>query len=156
MTENSENDRFETLIKEMMDNAEVIESLLPLMKRMRQAGVFDLFSSVAKDYVPTDIEFLGHFFSSREFTYAGLKTANLLLSLMYAFSDEKVSDMLKNLMFNLRGIVDQAESSSMVSGKQAPIEIYRLLRDADTRTGIMAALGAMKALGEVIRKNGER
>ncbi|MCL4314708.1 MAG: hypothetical protein M1454_03165 [Candidatus Thermoplasmatota archaeon] len=152
MAENKENDRFESLLMGIMDNADVIESLLPLMKRLRQAGIFDLFSSVARDYVPTDIEFLGHFFSSREFTYAALKSANLLLSFMYAFSDEKVSDMLKNIMFNLRGVVDQAESVSTTQGKQIPLEVYRLLRDPDTRAGILASLGAMKAIGEIIRK----
>ena len=150
-----EKDKFDTLIQELLDNSDIVFSLLPLLKRLKEAGIIDLFAGITKDYVPTDVEFLGHFFSSREFTYSILKSANLVLSLLYALSDEKVSDTVKNVMFNLRGIIDGVSESQKDNSPLSIIDLYRLSRDRNAVRGIRAYVAVMRSIGEIFERTGK-
>ncbi len=145
-------DQMEAAILELVKNADVITAFVPLLVRLKEAGILNLVADIAKDYLPTDVEFLGHFFTSREFTYAALKSANLLSSVMYALADEKVSDSVKLLMFNMRGVMDKVTEANDRDSPITPLELYRVMKDKNTARGIRAALAAMSALGEIISK----
>ena len=145
-------DKLEILLKELMNNSDSLVTIIPVLEKLKKAGIIDLINSISRDYMPTDIEFFGHMFSSREFTYAGLKTANVLLSVMYAMADEKISDTIKNLMFNLRGAIDAALSAAKMPSSLGTLELYRMLKDPEIAAGIRAVMAIMKAVGEVLKK----
>ena len=150
--DNVAEDKLEILLKELMANSDSLVSLVSVIEKLKKAGIIDLINSISRDYMPTDIEFFGHMFSSREFTYAGLKTANVLLSVMYAMADEKISDTIKNLMFNLRGAIDAASSAAKITSSLGTLELYRMLKDPEIAAGIRAVMALMKAVGEVLKK----
>ncbi|MGC8516114.1 MAG: DUF1641 domain-containing protein [Thermoplasmata archaeon] len=145
-------DKLEILLKELMNNSDSLVSIIPVLEKLKKAGIIDLINSISRDYMPTDIEFFGHMFSSREFTYAALKSANVLLSVMYAMADEKISDTIKNLMFNLRGAMDAASSAAKTTSSLGTLELYRMLKDPEIAAGIRAVMAIMKAVGEVLKK----
>ncbi len=150
-----EKGKLDALKRELADNSDIVLSLLPLLKRLKEAGIIDLFADITKDYVPTDVEFLGHFFSSREFTYSILKSANLALSLLYALSDEKVSDTIKNVMFNLRGIIDGVSVSQTDNSPLSIVDLYRLSKDRNAAKGIRAYVAVMRSIGEIFERTGK-
>ncbi|MCL4330076.1 MAG: DUF1641 domain-containing protein [Candidatus Thermoplasmatota archaeon] len=145
-------DEMESALLELVKNADVIAALVPVLVRLKEAGILNLVADITKDYLPTDIEFLGHFFTSREFTYAALKSANLLSSVMYALSDEKISDSVKLLMFNARGIADRIDEVQDRDSPLTPLELYRMMRDKNTARGFRAVMAALNALGEILSK----
>ena len=86
-TENSKD--IEQLIEEISENADMFHSFLKMAKRLKDAGIIDLMDSVSKDYMPTDIEFLGKFFTSREFTTAVIKGGNTMTAMLYMLLSEQ-------------------------------------------------------------------
>ncbi len=156
METTDEKDKLEEIITEVVDNSDVLLSFLPLLKRLKEAGILNLFADISKDYMPTDIEFLGHFFSSREFTYSILKSANLMLSVLYAMADEKVSDTVKNLMFNMRGIMDGISESQKDESPLSLLDIYRLSKDKNAARGIRIYVAVMRAIGEIFERTGKK
>lgn len=148
-------DDLEPLLVELLDNKDVLISLMNVVKRLRDAGIINLFDNISRDYMPTDVEFLGKFFTSKEFTYGFLKTANTLVSVMHALSNEKTSDMVKAIMFDAEGITD-----SMVSGAKNPqqmslLKMYSMIKDPDIASGFTAVMNALKVVGQSLRKVGE-
>ena len=148
-------DKLEILLDQLVDNSDTLLSFMPVLVKLKEAGITDLITNISKDYMPTDVEFFGKMFSSREFTYAGMKTANVMLSLMYAMADEKVSDTVKNLMFNSRGIMDAASSAASDNSRLGTLELYHMLKDPEIASGIRAVMSLMKAIGSVLRKSEE-
>ena len=63
-------DATETVLSRIEKNAEVIDSLLEILEKLQDADIVDLMKSVSNNYLPTDVDFFGKFFSSKEFTIA--------------------------------------------------------------------------------------
>jgi uncharacterized protein YjgD (DUF1641 family) len=148
-------DKLEILLDQIVENSDTLLSFMPVLAKLKEAGITDLITNISKDYMPTDIEFFGHMFSSREFTYAGMKTANVMLSLMYAMADEKVSDTVKNLMFNSRGILESASSAAKDNSRLGTLELYHMMKDPEVASGIRAVLSLMKTIGSILKKTEE-
>ena len=151
MTEEQNKDPMDALILDLADNLDIFESMMAIMKRLKEAGVIDLLNHLSKDYMPTDIEFLGKFFTSREFSVSLLKTLNVLTAVMFAVSDEKNSDMLKTLMFNSPGISDTLKDYTSPDAKLSILSMYEKMKNPDVVEGMNAMLGILGFLGHIIR-----
>ncbi len=150
--DSEEEDDLEPLIKEFIESKDAIQSMLVMFRKLKQAGIVDFIDQLSQDYLPSDVEFIGKFLSSREFTYGILKSANTLLGLMYALSRESTSDALKALMFDSEGMID-----SMVSGAKNPermsmMRLFAMTKDPEIASGLTAALNMLKELGKSLQK----
>lgn len=146
------NDEMEGLLVSVMENADVIRSLLGALDKLKSAGVVNLMTGVVNDYVPTDVDFLGKFFSSKEFTVSMIKTLNVLISVMGAMASEKNSDFIKGIMFNFENITDHVQDAVHNPKKYSPLKIRKLLSDDDTRVALSAMIAFLKAFGQILNK----
>ncbi len=151
MTEEQGKDPMDTLIVDLAENLDVLESMMSIMKKLKEAGMIDLMGHLSENYMPTDIEFFGKFFTSREFSVSLLKTLNVLIAVMFAVSDEKNSDMLKTIMFNSPGISDSIKAYTTTSSKLSILDVYEKMKNPDVVAGLNAMLGVLAFLGHVIR-----
>lgn len=147
-----DDDDLEPLIRELVDSKDAIQSMLVMFKKLKQAGIVDFIDQISGDYLPSDIEFIGKFFSSREFMTGVLKSANTMLGLMYALSRETTSDAIKALLFDSEGMID-----SMVSGAKNPermsmMRLFAMTKDPEIASGITAVLNLLKEMGKSLQK----
>ncbi|MEM0155230.1 MAG: DUF1641 domain-containing protein [Thermoplasmataceae archaeon] len=150
MTDNE--DSLEPLIKDLLANADLIESLLTLLKKMKQAGLVELLNSVSSGYVPTDIEFMGKFFSSKELIYGMLKSANTAVSLIHALSDERTSDMVKAIMYNLPDATESMVDAAKNPDRLSALKLMSMLKDPEVAAGMSVMFSFLKFLGSAIKK----
>lgn len=146
-------DDIEMLLVKVADNADVISSLVDVVDRLKEAGILDLLTGIVKDYMPTDVDFLGKFFSSKEFTMSLMKTLNVLISLSAAMGSEKNSDLIKGIMFNSENITDNVTDAVRNPKSYSPLKVGKLLADEDIKVSISALIAVMKAMGQILRKN---
>lgn len=146
------NDEMETLLVKVMENADVIKSLVDALEKLKSAGIVDLMTGMVNDYVPTDVDFLGKFFSSKEFTVSLMKTMNVLISVMGAMASEKNSDMIKGLMFNFENITDNVQDAVHNPKKYSPLKLGNILKDEDVMVSVSAMVALMKGMGQILRK----
>lgn len=142
----------EELLVRVMDNADVLMTLMNILEKLKSAGIVDLIGGVVKDYVPTDVDFLGKFFSSKEFTVSLLKTMNVLVSVMGAMASEKNSDLVKGVMFNFENITDNIQDAVSNPRKYSPMRIGNLLGDEDIRLAMSVMIAMLKGFGQIIKK----
>jgi len=151
MTDEQNKDPLDSFVVDLSENLDVLESMMAIIKRLKEAGVIDLMDHLSKDYMPTDIEFLGKFFTSREFSVSLLKTLNVLISVMFAVSDEKNSDVLKTIMFNSPGITDSIKEYTTSTSRLSILDVYEKMKNPDVVAGMNAMLGILGFLGHIIR-----
>ncbi len=141
-------EHFESLI---LENKEVFESMITLLKRLKEAGITSLLDNISKDYMPTDVEFFGKFFTSKEFTVGMLKTGNLFVGVMHALSNEKTSDTIKALLFNAEGITDAVLTGAKNPEHISLFKLYSMIKDPDVASGLTAILNVLKFTGKVLK-----
>lgn len=147
-----EGDEMEKALVSLTENADVLYSLANILDRLKGAGILDLVDGITKDYLPTDVDFLGKFFSSKEFTMSIMKTMNVLISVMGAMGSEKNSDLVKGIMYNSERITEDVIDAVNNPGKYSPMKLRKLLYDEDIRTGIAAMVALLKSIGGILRK----
>ena len=108
--------------------------------------------NLSSEFLPSDIEFLSNFLTSRDFLYGFVKTMNVVSALSHSLSSEKASDAIKAILFNSDELWD-----GMVSGAKNPeatslLRLYAMVKDPDISAGLTAALYALKAIGSALRK----
>lgn len=145
-------DEMEKLLVKLMDNADVIQSMLEVLEKLKSAGILDLMSHLANDYLPTDVDFLGKFFSSKEFTMSLIKTLNVLTSVMGAMGSEKNSDMIKGFMYNLENVTDNVQDAVNNPKRYSPMKIGKILSDEDIMLSVSALISVLKSTGQILRK----
>ena len=141
----------ETILSKIENNAEVIESLLEILDKLQDAGIVDLMKSVSNNYLPTDVDFFGKFFSSKEFTIALMKTMNVLVSVMGAMGSEKNSDLIKGFMFNFETITDNVQEAVHNPKKYSP-KIRKFIMDDDYKASTAVLIAFMLSIGQIFRK----
>ena len=144
-------DNEETILSKIENNAEVIESLLEILEKLQDAGIVDLMKSVSNNYLPTDVDFFGKFFSSKEFTIAIMKTMNVLVSVMGAMGSEKNSDLIKGFMFNFETITDNVQEAVHNPKKYSP-KIRKFIMDDDYKASTAVLIAFMLSIGQIFRK----
>ncbi len=144
-------DNEETILSKIENNAEVIESLLEILEKLQDAGIVDLMKSVSNNYLPTDVDFFGKFFSSKEFTIALMKTMNVLVSVMGAMGSEKNSDLIKGFMFNFETITDNVQEAVHNPKKYSP-KIRKFIMDDDYKDSTAILIAFMLSIGQIFRK----
>ncbi len=144
-------DNEETILSKIENNAEVIESLLEILEKLQDAGIVDLMKSVSNNYLPTDVDFFGKFFSSKEFTIALMKTLNVLVSVMGAMGSEKNSDLIKGFMFNFETITDNVQEAVHNPKKYSP-KIRKFIMDDDYKASTAILIAFMLSIGQIFRK----
>ena len=144
-------DNEETILSKIENNAEVIESLLEILEKLQDAGIVDLMKSVSNNYLPTDVDFFGKFFSSKEFTVALMKTLNVLVSVMGAMGSEKNSDLIKGFMFNFETITDNVQEAVHNPKKYSP-KIRKFIMDDDYKASTAILIAFMLSIGQIFRK----
>lgn len=144
-------DDIETIFSKIEDNAEVIESLLEILGRLKDAGIVELMKSISSNYLPTDIDFFGKFFSSKEFVISFMKTMDVLVSVMGAMGSEKNSDLIKGLMFNFGNITDNVQEAVHNPKKYSP-KIRKFLTDDDYKASTAVLMAFVLSIGQILRK----
>ena len=149
-------DDIEPLIIGLLENKDALTSLLNLLTRMRKSGLIEILDDLSSDYLPSDLEFLTTFLTSRDALVGVVKMVNVLAVLSHSLSSETAGDTLKAIAFNSDMIFD-----NMVSGAKNPESIglmglYALLKDPDISAGLSAMMGALKALGIALKKVPEK
>lgn len=145
-------DAMENLMVKLVENADVIESLVGILEKLKSAGILDLLTGVANDYLPTDVDFLGKFFSSKEFMVSLMKTLNVLISVMGAMGSEKNSDLIKGVMFNFEGITENVQDAVQNPKKYSPMKLGRIMTDQDIMLSVSAMVALLKSMGQILRK----
>lgn len=149
---NGSGDPMEAILARAMSNAELINPLFDVLEKLKSAGLVELMQTVVEDYIPTDVDFLGRFFSSKEFTIALLKTMNVLIAVMGAMSSEKTSDLIKAILFNFENMTDMVMDSISNPKKYSPLKITKILSDEDVMMGMAAMIAFLKGFGQILRR----
>ena len=144
-------DATETVLSRIEKNAEVIDSLLEILEKLQDAGIVDLMKSVSNNYLPTDVDFFGKFFSSKEFTIALMKTMNVSISVMGALASEKNSDLIKGFMFNFETITDNVQEAVHNPKKYSP-KIRKFIMDDDYKASTAVLMALMLSVGQILKK----
>ena len=144
-------DATETVLSRIEKNAEVIDSLLEILEKLQDAGIVDLMKSVSNNYLPTDVDFFGKFFSSKEFTIALMKTMNVSISIMGAMASEKNSDLIKGFMFNFETITDNVQEAVHNPKKYSP-KIRKFIMDEDYKASTAVLMALMLSIGQILKK----
>ncbi len=145
-------DRLEPLIREMLEDSDFLEAMLNIMKRLKEAGIVNLANNIANDYLPTDVEFLAKFFASKELVYGMLKSANTAVSLIHALSDERTSDLVKAVMFNMPDAAEGMVEAAKTQDRMSMMKLYSMMKDPDVAAGISVMFSFLKFLGTVMKK----
>lgn len=145
-------DELEELLVKVTENADVIRSMVNVLEKLKSAGILDLMTGVVNDYLPTDVDFLGKFFSSKEFVVSLMKTLNVLISVMGAMGSEKNSDMVKGLMYNMENITDNVHDAVQNPRKYSPLKLKNLMGDEDIMMSMSAMIAMMKGMGQIMRR----
>lgn len=145
-------DDLEPLIKEFIESKDAIQSLLVMFRKLKQAGIVDFIDQISGDYLPSDVEFIGKFFSSREFTTGVLKSANTLLGVMYALSMDTTSDAIKALLYDSEGLMDAMITGAKNPERMSMMRILAMTKDPEIASGLTAVLNMLKELGKTLQK----
>jgi len=145
-------DKLEPLIREMLEDSDFLEAMLNIMKRLKEAGIVNLANNIANDYLPTDVEFLGKFFASKELVYGMLKSANTAVSLIHALSDERTSDLVKAVMFNMPDAAEGMVEAAKTQDRMSMMKLYSMMKDPEVAAGISVMFSFLKFLGTVMKK----
>ena len=146
-------DAMEFVISKVNDNADALMSLLEIVEKLKEAGIIDLMKNISESYLPTDVEFFGKFLSSKEFATGVMKTANIVIPLIYALSDEHTSDVLKAILFNLPDISKDVVDTIGSGKKQTMVGMYSSIKnDQDLFLAISASMKALSRISKAIRK----
>ncbi|MHB8397185.1 MAG: helical membrane plugin domain-containing protein [Thermoplasmataceae archaeon] len=149
-TDNSK--EVEKLIGEIGENAEIFHSFLNMAKRLKDAGIIDFMDSISKDYMPTDIEFLGKFFTSREFTTSVIKGGNTATALLYMLLSERNTDLIRLLLYNSEGFSDAVVDGVRNSRKMTFLTLYSMMKDPDVSAGMTAMFNILKVFGRIVNE----
>lgn len=147
-----EGDDLEPLIKEFIDSRDAIQSLLVMFRKLKQAGIVDFIDQISGDYLPSDVEFIGKFFSSREFTTGVLKSANTMLGVMYALSMDTTSDAIKALLYDSEGLMDAMVTGAKNPERMSMMKLLAMTKDPEIASGLTAMLNMLKELGKTLQK----
>lgn len=147
-----EQDDLEPLIKGLLENTDAFAPMLRLFTKLRNSGLLDVMENISGEFLPSDIEFLSTFLTSRDFLYGLVKTINVVSALSHAMSSEKGSDTVKAILYNSDDIWD-----GMVTGAKNPeatslLRLYSMVKDPDISAGLTAMLNALKAVGSALKK----
>lgn len=148
----TENDDFEPVIMGLLENADALGPMMNLLTKLKNSGLLEAMENISAEFLPSDIEFLSSFLTSKDFLYGLVKTVNVVSSVAHAMSSEKGSDAVKAIMYNSNDIWD-----GMVSGAKNPeatsfLRLYAMLKDPDISSGLTAVLNALKAVGSALKK----
>lgn len=151
-TSEEDEDDLEPLIQGLLENKDSFESMLGLFGKVKNSGLITALENLSSEYLPSDIEFLANFLTSRDFLYGFVKTMNVVSALSHAMSSEKGSDAIKAIMYNSEELW-----SGMISGAKNPeatslLRLYAMVKDPDISAGLTAVLNALKAIGSALRK----
>ena len=79
-------DDIEPLIIGLLENKDALTSLLNLLTRMRKSGLIEILDDLSSDYLPSDLEFLTTFLTSRDALVGVVKMVNVLAALSHSLS----------------------------------------------------------------------
>ncbi len=152
LSSGNDQDDLEPLIEGLIENRDSFEALLNLFGKVKDSGLISALENLSSEFLPSDIEFLSSFMTSRDFLYGFVKTMNVVSALSHSLSSEKASDAIKAILFNSDELWD-----GMVDGAKNPeatslLRLYAMLKDPDISAGLTAALYALKAVGSALRK----
>lgn len=150
-SENDEDD-FEPLLKGLIENRDAFESMLNLFGKIKSSGLLSAMENLSGEYLPSDIEFLSSFLTSRDFLYGFVKTMNVVSALAHSMSSEKASDAIKAILYNSDEMFD-----GMITGAKNPeatslLRLYAMVKDPEVSAGLTAVINALKAIGSALKK----
>lgn len=150
-------DPLEGILVKLKDNASVLQKMFKIVKLLEESGLPKIIDKIADGGIPSDMEYIFTFFTSEPIRESLIKGGNLALLLMHSLTEERTSDTVKALGSNLDFITETARSYAESSGKSGALKLYSSMKDPDVNYAIMTMMGAMKAIGRVMREfNQER
>ncbi|WP_048162148.1 DUF1641 domain-containing protein [Thermoplasma acidophilum] len=145
-------DDIEALLNKIVENKDTIVAFMDLLSKMKEAGIIDVFMGIAKDYAPTDIEFLAKFFTEKELTEALLKVGNSMMGLLYGLGEERTSDLVKAISFNLPGVTEEFVNGVKNPQPLSALKLMALLKDPDVSAFITGLINALKVVVSSVKK----
>lgn len=146
-------DEMELVIEKVGKDAESILSILDILEKLEEAGIIKLLNNISRSYLPTDVEFFGKFVSSKEFANGIMKVANTLIPILYALSDERTSDIVKAVLYNMPDISKDIVDTVTSGKKQTMLTMYSGIKnDQDLFIFIAAILKALSRVSRSIKK----
>lgn len=145
-------DPIEGLLLKLRDNAGILETVLKMLDKLEKGGMKDIIEKIANGAIPSDALYLFEFFTSEPMRDSLIKGGNLALLLIHAITDETTSDALKAISANMNFIAESAISYTEGNEKANALKLYSSLRDPDIGFAIMSMMGALKAMGKVLRE----
>lgn len=147
-----EGDDLEPLIRGLLENTDAFAPMLRLFTKLTNSGMIQALENMSAEFLPSDIEFLASFLTSKDFVYGLVKTVNVVSALAHAMSSEKGSDTVKAILYNSDEIWD-----GMVTGAKNPeatslLRLYAMVKDPEISSGLTAVLNALKAVGSALKK----
>lgn len=148
----NDQDVIEVLLSKVEENQDTLISFMDLFQKLKDAGLIDVMMEVSNDFAPSDIEFLEKFFTEKELISAILKVGNDLISILYALAEERTSDVVKAISFNLPGV-----TAGFVEGVKNPqtfsaLKLMSLLKDPDVSALITGMVNAIKVITSSVKK----
>ncbi|MCL4340624.1 MAG: hypothetical protein M1431_00790 [Candidatus Thermoplasmatota archaeon] len=140
-------DEMELVIGKIGKEAESILSMLEILEKLEQAGIIKLLKNISRSYLPTDVEFFGKFVSSKEFANGIMKLANTLVPVLYALSDERTSDIVKAILYNMPDISKDIVDTVTSGKKQTMLTMYSEIKNERDFFNLITAL--LKALSRI-------
>jgi Uncharacterized conserved protein, COG2427 len=155
-TEEENEDDIEPLLRGLLENKHAFESLMNMLTKLNNSGLMSVVENISADYLPSDIEFLSEFLTSKDFLTSFVKTMNVVTALSHSLAGERASDALKAILYNSDAIWE-----GMVTGAKNPeaisvLRLYAMLRDPDTAAGLTAVLNALNGRRDGTEKGSGR
>ena len=145
-------DDIEILMDRIAENMDTLIAFMDILTKMKEAGAIDVLTDVAKDYTPTDIEFLAKFFTEKELMEAAMKVGNSMMGVLYGLGEERTSDLLRALSFNLPGITDGFVDGVRNPRQLSVLKLMSLVKDPDISAFITGLINALKIVVSSTKK----
>ncbi len=145
-------DNIDALLDRIIENSDTVIAFMDILTKMKEAGAIDILMDVAKDYTPTDVEFLAKFFTERELMEAVMKVGNSMMGVLYGLGEERTSDLLKALSFNLPGITDGFVDGVKNPRQLSVLKLLSLLKDPDISAFITGLINALRIVVSSTKK----
>ncbi len=149
--EETPEDPIESLLVKVKENAGALDTVMKIIDRLQRGGFAGIVEKIADGALPSDLEYLFEFFTSEPMRDSILKGGNLVLLLMHAATEEKTADAIKGIASNLSYIVDSAGSFADGNGKPNVLKLYSAIRDPDVNYALLTMMGALKAVGRIMK-----
>ncbi len=151
MKEDFNYDDIENIISKMNENKDLINAMLKLLEKLKDAGAVESLNHIT-DVLPDNLDFFVRSFTSPSFIETLSKSGNTLMSLLFLLSNDEMSDIIRAISFNSQGIAESMVDNASSAQPMSLFKLMSLFKDPEVAAGLNAFIGALKVLGNSLKK----